>query len=99
MQAPPENEKTPAVVDRGSSKNSNRGRSRNQCTVYRHPAANRRLPPFGKIVAKILRDPSQLSTMSGCTRDRATVWLLTGLYAHGRGASGYHRPGHNFHCG
>jgi hypothetical protein len=43
--------------------------------------SGRRLPPFGREVAAILRQPDQLAQHSGCTRERATVWIATGFTA------------------
>lgn len=41
----------------------------------------RSLPPYGREVAAILRQPAELMKFSGCTRQRATIWLSTGFQA------------------
>lgn len=38
----------------------------------------RSLPPYGRRVVAILRDPRRLATFSGCTPTRSTLWLIAG---------------------
>lgn len=39
---------------------------------------HKRYPPFGREVARILQRPQELKRHSGCTQDRATIWVATG---------------------
>ena len=39
---------------------------------------DRRLPPYGREVQRILNTPNELKTYSGCTPNRATVYIANG---------------------
>jgi hypothetical protein len=39
------------------------------------------LPPYGREVLQILQSPDTLKRFSGCTKQRATIWIATGLDA------------------
>lgn len=42
------------------------------------PKPQRPLPPYGRHVEAVLRDPQQLARCSGCTATCATIWVATG---------------------
>jgi len=75
-----------AVIRRhgGARKTIRGGLSQDSNTV-------RRLPPYGRHVSEILQQPAAMAKFSGCSCERASVWILTGPQAWNTAAS---RPRH-----